>query len=177
MSRALLVIAVLLVGSLQMSMLAHFGNVREYLNIILIFAVYATMVQHYERGLLIALIGGVLFDLYSAQPFGTFAFAYIVAVVVTFLVFKNYLTNRSVASLFALMAIATITYRLSLVLILGIWQMLGTEVITTSVGVVTTSTLMQLLVNCSVAIVIAFLLRFVAPSYSFQRLPPRPFST
>ena len=97
---------------IQISFLATWTFPINSLNLVLSLVIFLTVIINYQRGIIWALGGGLLLDIYFSNLFGVTTFSlFFVAVGINFL-FNNFFTNRSLYSLLILGFIGTIGYNL-----------------------------------------------------------------
>lgn len=112
---AIIIVIVLIQISFIPSLPAYLKN----FNLIFSFISFTTIIINYHRGLLWALLSGLLLDIYSLQPFGLISFSYLSAVIIMNFLFNHLFTNRSLYTLILLSLLGTILHNI-LILIINI---------------------------------------------------------
>jgi len=108
---AILIICILL----QVSFISALPAYINAIFLPLIMVIFFTVVISYERALVLALIGGLLLDIYSINIFGVATVSLVATTILTNFLFSHLFTNRSVYSLVALGTIGVIFYNASIV--------------------------------------------------------------
>jgi rod shape-determining protein MreD len=108
------IIGVILLGLLQVSFFNSFEMIRYYTNIVLVLAILITVTIGYQRGLLFAILTGLLLDCFSSFSFGTITVALLIPIVVIYYIFRKWLAHKSIYSLMLVIILSTLIYNLLL---------------------------------------------------------------
>lgn len=105
-------LAVLILGIIQVSFLTTWPPPINALNLILSLVIFLGVIVDYRRSLVLAFAGGLFLDLFSFNTFGLVTLAMIlVAITVNFL-FNEIFTNRSLYSLLILGSTGILIYNI-----------------------------------------------------------------
>jgi len=110
-------VAVLVLGIIQVSFLTTWPFPVNSLNLILSAVIFVTVIFNYQRGLWWAFGGGIFWEIYSGMPFGVSSLTLIFTVVIINFLFNNFFTNRSLYSLLILGSLGTVLYNLIIFLV------------------------------------------------------------
>ncbi|MBI3963584.1 MAG: hypothetical protein HY341_01150 [Candidatus Kerfeldbacteria bacterium] len=107
-----LIFPILLIGAsmIQMSFMSATSLTRTSVHLLLVVGTYVMLGHSYERALLWVVGGGLLLDTESVAPYGTETVSMAIAVMVGYIVYRRYFTNKSVATLIVLSLVASVTY-------------------------------------------------------------------
>ncbi|MFA6409969.1 MAG: hypothetical protein WCW26_00120 [Candidatus Buchananbacteria bacterium] len=114
MSIFLNTIFILVIGIFQVSLLTTWPEPVSSLNLILTLVIFLTVIVNYEKGLWLALGGGLFLELYSASFFGITTLSLVLTAMLINFLFGNLFTNRSLYSLMILGYIGTLSYNLAI---------------------------------------------------------------
>lgn len=118
MKRAIITgVSIILLILFQLNIINFIGDLSFYLNPLLIIIILVSLLYSLRLGLIWALAGGFLIDLYSIQNFGTHVITFVLMIILVHLLFKKFITNRSFYSFLFLTIISTIFYHLILMTI------------------------------------------------------------
>lgn len=98
----------LLLYELAVAPLLPFG--LDKMNLWLVVTVFISIAYEFYRGVTFALIGAFLFDLYSVLPFGAIMIAIAITLAVVYVVYRRFLTNKSLYATLVLTELATVVY-------------------------------------------------------------------
>ncbi len=107
---------------------AFWGSFSFFLlqfNLIVVGLVLLLNLFPFEKFLPVALFSGVLMDIYSSLPFGTYTLTILATFVVLEILFVNFFTNHSLYSMVLLGVIATVVYNLVFILLNGLMYLLN----------------------------------------------------
>lgn len=110
---------------IQISFLTTWPVPISSLNIIFCLIIFLTVIFSYEKGLVFAMLTGLLLELYSALPFGQTTLSLLLSVVTINFLYNNFFTNRSLYSLAILGFIGTIIHNLILLFLSAIFVIFG----------------------------------------------------
>lgn len=100
------------VAILQFSLLNILPGIWGQINLVLAVGIFTLFFFDWQSALIYAAISGFWLDLMSFEFFGLYLLALFLTVFLTYLILKNWLTNRSFYSFFALITSATIIYNI-----------------------------------------------------------------
>lgn len=106
------IIAIIIIGIIQISFLTTWPWPVNSLNLVLSLAIFLTVIVNYSRGLYFSLFAGLFLELYTSLPFGITTLSLLITVVVVNLLFNNFFTNRSLYSIMLLGVIGTFGHNL-----------------------------------------------------------------
>jgi len=109
----------------QVAFLGNFSFFLLRFNLIIVGLVLLLNLLKFERFLPVALLSGVVLDLYSSLPFGVYALTMLVTFVILEILFVNFFTNHSLYSIVLLGVIATVVYNLIFLLLNGLMYLLN----------------------------------------------------
>lgn len=101
-----------LAAILQFSLINVLPGIWGQINLVLVTAIFILFFFNLQSALLYAVVSGFWLDLLSFEFFGLYLAALFLTVFLTYLILKNWLTNRSFYSFFALITLATIIYNI-----------------------------------------------------------------
>jgi len=108
----LLIFVCLLLADLQFSFISSLPGVFNQINLGLIFLIFILFFFGIKTAVIFIFIFGFLIDSLSFQFFGFYFISLAGAALASYLILKNWLTNKSLYSFWALFLIATISYNL-----------------------------------------------------------------
>ena len=94
-------------------------NVIYYISIVFIFY------NRLDRAVLWTIFGGFLMDIFSSYPFGIMSVTFSLSVLLVYVLYSKVFTNRSAYSLFLLLLSGIFINNLILVILLGIYNVVG----------------------------------------------------
>lgn len=103
----------------QISFFNNFSFFLLHFNLVIVGLVLLLNLFHFEKFLPVALFSGVLMDLCSGLPFGTYSLTILFTFVILEILFLNFFTNHSLYSILLLGLIATVSYSLIFLFING----------------------------------------------------------
>lgn len=98
------------ISMVQMSFMSATSITRTSMHLMLIVGTYLMLGHSYERALLWVVGGGLLLDTETVAPFGTETLSMTIAIMVGYVVFRRYFTNKSVATLIVLILVTSLMY-------------------------------------------------------------------
>ena len=111
MKTFIFIISFILIISFQVSFLSHFVLHRAIPNLVLVVLVSWSILQSYNQAYLLALLGGVVLDLYSGTLFGLHALSLVCLVMVTYLITQHFLNKDDILSRILIIILATLGYQ------------------------------------------------------------------
>lgn len=100
------------VAILQFSLINVLPNFWGQINLVLIVAIFTLFFFDWRSALFYTAISGFWLDLMSFEFFGLYLAALFITSILSFIILKNLLTNRSFYSFFTLITLATIIYNI-----------------------------------------------------------------
>lgn len=122
----LFIILVLLLSILQASFFPHFELLSTIPNLILVFITSWCVLKNYKYGLLSAVLGGFLLDLFSSTFFGINMISLTITMIVTYLIITNFIDINNVYSRIGIITFSTVfnyLFILLLFFILGFFNL------------------------------------------------------
>lgn len=122
----LFTILVLLLSVLQASFLPHFELLGSVPNLMLVFIISWCILKNYRNGLLGAVLGGFLLDLFSSTFFGINMISLTATMIIIYLVIFNFIDMNNVYTRVGIIALSTLFYYLFILLtffILGFFDL------------------------------------------------------
>lgn len=113
------IVSLIILGIIQVSFLATWVVPVSSLNLILSLVIFLTVIINYQKGLWLALGGGIFLELYAGSLFGITTLSLLLTVMGINLLFNNFFTNRSLYSLLILGFLGTAIYN-SIILLLNL---------------------------------------------------------
>lgn len=104
------VILALAIGMAQMVVFSAAPGYADYLNLTMIVLIFILATRNIDMSFALAIGIGLLFDIYSFLPFGTYMIALVTTVYLTNQVLVSLLTDRSLYSFLAISALGTVFY-------------------------------------------------------------------
>lgn len=104
------ILLVLLLLTLQLSLIPNLPGELSKLNIILVFLVFIAIAYNFYLSTVYGFILGLFSDIYSILPFGALLIALLLSVFITYKIYENLLTNKSYYTMIGLMTAATFCY-------------------------------------------------------------------
>lgn len=114
-----------LVAVIQMTVFNPLGFWWADLNLILVAIIIAAMIITPEKLLWLAVVAGLVLDLYSALPFGLLTILAIGVAVGASVLLSTVFTNRSLYTLIVLVLIITVGYHLCMFILLQLTNLIG----------------------------------------------------
>lgn len=112
----------------QVSFLTTWPRPISSINLVLSLIIFVAVIISYEKGLLLALLGGMLLELYSGMFFGIATLSLVLTVMAINFLFTNFFTNRSLYSLIILGFVGTAGYNLIAITLMFLVSILGGQV-------------------------------------------------
>lgn len=110
----LLIFTCLVLVIFHFSLFSSLSGIWQYINLGLIFSVFALFFFDLKNSLYFIIIFGIFLDIFSFQFFGIYTLSLGVAAVLTAFALSNWLTNKSLYSFWAAILIFVFIYNLSL---------------------------------------------------------------
>lgn len=105
---------VILVSLVQAGFLSVLPWPANYLNLVLSAAIFITFAIEYRQGLWFSFFAGLIIDLFSYLPFGSFSAILLATVIAVNALFNNFFTNKSLYSLIFLGLLGSLIYTTAL---------------------------------------------------------------
>jgi hypothetical protein len=112
-----IIVAILLV-LFQVSFFNAF-DAAPYIHFILIATVLIATLQSYRNGFMFAVLSGLLLDLYSPFSFGSITISLLIPIIIIYYLFRKLLAHKSVYTLMLVMAISTLAYHTTFLLLIN----------------------------------------------------------
>lgn len=157
----LIVFLVGLQGAFIPALPSYFSNV----NILLIFLVFTLIINGIDKALFYAFFAGIIMDIFSFMPFGTYSFSFIFSILAANFLQINFFTNRSLYSFLALTASATILSFLFSVIFNLIISLFLTENYISLNNEFYLSAVYQLFINTLLMIFVYYLTNYLSKSF------------
>jgi len=103
------ILASIILVFLQQTILPNLGFLNN-LNVILVSLVFITIISGFNIGFIFAMLLGLLFNIYSFLPLGTFIIIYLIICLIVNFLYKNVFINFSFLTNLILIIIATFLY-------------------------------------------------------------------
>ena len=103
-----------IVAVCQFSFINVLPSIWGQINLVLVVAIFTLFFFDWRSALFYGAISGFWLDLMSFEFFGLYLAAILLTIIISHLILKNLLTNRSFYSFFTLIIAATITYNILL---------------------------------------------------------------
>lgn len=127
MRRILYIFVVFLLMILQISFLSQLPSPFSDISFPLLGIALATFTDKPIRGVLWAVLGGILLDMHGIAPFGAELFVLLSIFFLTRLLFQRFITNASLPAAFLLSAVIILMHGGLLLVVDGIRVLLGAE--------------------------------------------------
>lgn len=111
-NRLLKLLVIFLILVIQIGWLGNFEFIRTKLNILIITLTFFIFLFDFREVIIWGLLSGYIMDIYSSLPFGLISISLIISLIISYGLFRNYFTNRSLLSLMILVASTTLTFHL-----------------------------------------------------------------
>lgn len=108
----LFIILVLFLTIIQTSFLPHFELLSSVPNLILVFVVSWCILKNYKNGLLSAVLGGFLLDLFSSTFFGINMISLTVTMILIYIIISNFVDMNNIYTRIGIISLATLFYYL-----------------------------------------------------------------
>ncbi len=157
----LIVFLVSLQGAFIPALPSYFSNI----NILLVFLVFTLIVNGIDRALFYAFFAGIIMDIFSFMPFGTYSFSFIFSILAANFLQINFFTNRSLYSFLALTASATILSFLFSVIFNLLVSLFFTENYLSLNNELYLSAVYQLFINTILMVFVYYLTSYLSKSF------------